>query len=70
MFFYYRVGFYRRFRELTFCYYSSSQTEQELNEKLADCLTKLQEAGVDKRDTEREVKFRETLATLKRTFPG
>ena len=31
---------------------------------------KLLQAGVDKRETEREVKLKETLANLKRVFPG
>ncbi|GAA5943343.1 cohesin subunit SMC1 [Sporobolomyces koalae] len=47
-----------------------SQTEAEYNEKLADTLTKLQEAGAEKREKDSEIKFKETLATLRRTFPG
>ncbi|GAA5911296.1 cohesin subunit SMC1 [Sporobolomyces salmoneus] len=47
-----------------------TQTEAEYNEKLADTLTKLQEAGAEKREKDSEIKFKEILATLKRTFPG
>lgn len=47
-----------------------SQTEVELNEKLYDTLQKLQQAGAEKQETEKEAKFKETLASLKRAFPG
>lgn len=30
----------------------------------------LQQAGADKQESERDIKFKETLANLKRTFPG
>lgn len=33
-------------------------------------MTQLVEAGADKQETERQAKFRETLASLQRTFPG
>ncbi|KAK4703834.1 structural maintenance of chromosome 1, partial [Phenoliferia sp. Uapishka_3] len=48
----------------------TAQTEAELNEKLLDCLNQLQQAGADKRESERDIKFKETLASLKRTFPN
>ncbi|WWD15974.1 hypothetical protein CI109_100398 [Kwoniella shandongensis] len=44
--------------------------ETELNERLQDTYNKLLQAGVDKRETEREAKLKETLASLKRVFPG
>ena len=49
---------------------AASQTEVELNEKLFDTLQKLQQAGAEKQETEKEAKFKETLASLKRAFPG
>lgn len=49
---------------------SNRQTETELNEKLVECINSLTQAGADKRESERDAKFRETLANLKRTFPG
>jgi len=44
--------------------------ETEVNGKLQDALQKLLQAGVDKRETDREAKLKETLASLKRIFPG
>jgi structural maintenance of chromosome 1 len=41
-----------------------------LNEKLQDAYHKLLQAGVDKRESEREVKLKEVLNNLKRVFPG
>ncbi|KAK4053210.1 Structural maintenance of chromosomes protein 1 [Microbotryomycetes sp. JL221] len=46
------------------------QTEQELNEKLHDTLLKLEQAGAAKQESARDAKFRETLSTMKKTFPG
>ncbi|BGP16097.1 hypothetical protein JCM10213_007524 [Rhodosporidiobolus nylandii] len=46
------------------------QTETEYNEKLQKTLTDLQAAGAEKQEKESEIKFKETLAALKRTFPG
>lgn len=46
------------------------QTVAELNEKLAQCLGSLQQAGADKNESNREAKTRETIASLKKTFPG
>ncbi|GAA5978729.1 hypothetical protein JCM11641_006157 [Rhodosporidiobolus odoratus] len=47
-----------------------AQTEAEYNEKLARTLTDLQAAGAEKQEKESEIKFKETLSALKRTFPG
>ncbi|GAA6012005.1 hypothetical protein JCM10207_003457 [Rhodosporidiobolus poonsookiae] len=47
-----------------------AQTEAEYNEKLMRTLTDLQAAGAEKQEKESEVRLKETLATLKRTFPG
>ncbi|KAL1406860.1 Structural maintenance of chromosomes protein 1 [Vanrija albida] len=44
--------------------------ETEANERLQDILNKLLQAGADKRESEREVRLKETLANLKRIFPG
>ncbi|WVQ78324.1 hypothetical protein IAT38_000409 [Cryptococcus sp. DSM 104549] len=44
--------------------------ETEINERLQDTYHKLLQAGVDKRENEREAKLKETLASLKRVFPG
>jgi hypothetical protein len=49
---------------------SLSQTEAELNEKLKEVMNKLLQAGADKQESERDAKLKETLAVLKRTFPG
>lgn len=47
-----------------------SQTETELNEKLADCMNHLIQAGADKLESERDVQLKATIASLMRTFPG
>ncbi|WVR05191.1 hypothetical protein IAU60_002203 [Kwoniella sp. DSM 27419] len=47
-----------------------SMRETEINERLQETYHKLLQAGVDKRETEREAKLKETLASLKRVFPG
>jgi len=46
------------------------QRHKELDEKLKDCLNKFIEADDGRRQTEREVKVKETIAALKRIFPG
>ncbi|KAH9930814.1 cohesin complex subunit psm1 [Amylocystis lapponica] len=46
------------------------QLETEINEKLLDVHQKLLQAGVDQRESEREVRLKETLANLQRIFPG
>jgi structural maintenance of chromosome 1 len=47
-----------------------SKLELEANEKLAEVMQKLLQAGVDKSESEREVKLKETLSNLQRTFTG
>ncbi|EGO04101.1 hypothetical protein SERLA73DRAFT_102460 [Serpula lacrymans var. lacrymans S7.3] len=49
---------------------SSQRLETETNEKLAEVYQKLLQAGVDKTESEKEVKLKETLASLQRIFPG
>ncbi|BGP39995.1 Structural maintenance of chromosomes protein 1 [Rhodotorula kratochvilovae] len=46
------------------------QTEAEYNEKLERTLQELQQAGAARQEKESETRFKETLATLKKTFPG
>ncbi|THH32095.1 hypothetical protein EUX98_g2090 [Antrodiella citrinella] len=47
-----------------------TQLEAETNEKLVDVHEKLLQAGVEQRESERDVKFKETLLNLQRLFPG
>ncbi|KAK4689768.1 structural maintenance of chromosome 1, partial [Tremellales sp. Uapishka_1] len=47
-----------------------SQAETILNERLQETYHQLLQAGVDKRETEREARLKEALASLKRVFPG
>ncbi|KAG5518171.1 hypothetical protein PMAC_003357 [Pneumocystis sp. 'macacae'] len=47
-----------------------AQKEVELNEKLQECLNKLLQINVDKRESERELKTKNIINTLKRIFPG
>lgn len=44
--------------------------EAEIDEKLQKVFRELLQAGVDKVETEREAKLKETLANLQRIFPG
>lgn len=44
--------------------------EAETNEKLTEVYSKILQAGVDKTQSERDVKLKETLSTLQRMFPG
>ncbi|KAG0167012.1 Structural maintenance of chromosomes protein 1 [Apophysomyces sp. BC1034] len=46
------------------------QKEVELNEKLQETLNKLLEAKTEQRESEKEIKFRESLAMMKQIFPG
>ncbi|KAF9116235.1 Structural maintenance of chromosomes protein 1 [Mortierella sp. AM989] len=46
------------------------KTELELNEKLTNTLNQLMEAKLDQRESEKEQRFKETLTSLKRIFPG
>ena len=59
---------FREFAALFTC--DGSQLETELGEKLAECQEKLLQAGVDKKESERDAKFKETFANLQRVFPG
>ncbi|KAJ8515491.1 hypothetical protein ONZ45_g7107 [Pleurotus djamor] len=47
-----------------------AQLEAEANEKLQNVYSQLLQAGVDKNESEREIKLKETLANLQRIFPG
>ncbi|KAG0708416.1 hypothetical protein DFH29DRAFT_479888 [Suillus ampliporus] len=47
-----------------------SRLETETNEKLADVYQRLLQAGVDRNESERETRLKETLASLQRIFPG
>ena len=46
------------------------QKETEINERLQDTFNKLLQAGVDKQESQREARLKETLSSLKRVFPG
>lgn len=46
------------------------QLEAQTNEKLVEVHNKLLQAGVDQRESEREVRLKDTLASLQRLFPG
>ena len=47
-----------------------SQLEQELNEKLNDIYHQLLQASVDRQESEKEARLKETLTNLSRIFPG
>ena len=49
---------------------ATARTRTELDEKLAEVARKLLEADDGRRASEKEVRIRETIATLKRTYPG
>ncbi|GMK58711.1 hypothetical protein CspeluHIS016_0601530 [Cutaneotrichosporon spelunceum] len=49
---------------------SISMRETELNDRLQETLRKLVEAGADKRESEKEIRLKENIATLRRLFPG
>ncbi|KAJ7246598.1 condensin complex subunit SMC1 [Mycena haematopus] len=46
------------------------QLEAQANEQLQNVFAQLLQAGVDKHESERETKLKETLANLQRLFPG
>lgn len=48
----------------------NSQSETELNEKLVETQQKLQQARVDRQESEREARQKEMLEELKRVFSG
>ncbi|KAJ6610416.1 condensin complex subunit SMC1 [Mycena sp. CBHHK59/15] len=47
-----------------------AQLEAQANEQLQSVYNQLLQAGVDKHESEREVKLKETLVSLQRLFPG
>ncbi|KAK4936403.1 Structural maintenance of chromosomes protein 1, partial [Elasticomyces elasticus] len=49
---------------------TTARQRTELNEKLQDVLRKLIEADDGKQASRKEIKIQETIATLKRTYPG
>ena len=49
---------------------SRSQQTTEINEKLADCYNKLNQAGADQRASDREIKLKEAIDGLKRSISG
>ncbi|KIY53050.1 condensin complex subunit SMC1 [Fistulina hepatica ATCC 64428] len=46
------------------------QLEDQIAEKLSNVHDQLLQAGVDKHESEKEVKLKETIASLQRVFPG
>jgi structural maintenance of chromosome 1 len=48
----------------------NSQLEKELEEKLNEVQAKLMHANVDRHESEREAKLKETLNNLQKIFPG
>ncbi|KAJ7598927.1 condensin complex subunit SMC1 [Mycena floridula] len=46
------------------------QLEAQANEKLASIYTQLLQAGVDRHESERETRLKETIQNLQRIFPG
>jgi len=49
---------------------SHSQLEKEINEKLGEIYHQLLQASVDRQESEKEAKLKETLTNLSRIFPG
>lgn len=60
----------REYNALTSERLRNAQKHTELDEKLQDCLHKLLEADDGRRQSEREVRMKETISALKRIFPG
>lgn len=50
--------------------FDDSQLEKEINEKLSDCHSKMTSADIDRKESERETKLKETFSNLQRIFPG
>lgn len=48
----------------------NSQLEAQANEKLQSVYQQLLQAGVDRNESERERKLKDTLTSLQRIFPG
>ncbi|KAK9461324.1 RecF/RecN/SMC protein [Lipomyces oligophaga] len=47
-----------------------SAKQDDLNEKLQECLTQLVDVHADKRESEHEMRLKETISSLKRLIPG
>lgn len=47
-----------------------SQTQTELNEKLEECLHKLNQARLERQESEKETRLKETVAGFQRSMPG
>lgn len=60
----------RQLQTLTAQRVQTGRQRTELDEKIADVLRKLLEADDGRRASEKEMRVRETVATLKRTYPG
>lgn len=60
----------RKLQRLTAQRVQTGRQRTELDEKIADVLRKLLEADDGRRASEKETRIRETVATLKRTYPG
>jgi len=60
----------REYNTMTSDRLRNAQKHKELNEKLQDCLVKLLEADDGRRQSEREIKVKETIVSLRRIFPG
>lgn len=51
-------------------YPPDSQLEKEINEKLHEIYQQLLQASVDRQESEKEARLKETLSNLSRIFPG
>ena len=60
----------KHFNHLTSERLRAAQSHTELEEKLNDVLHKLNDASVSQRESEKETRARETVAAMKRIFPG
>jgi structural maintenance of chromosome 1 len=47
-----------------------SQLEKQANEQLSTVYQQLLQAGVDKNESDREIKLKEVIASLQRVFTG
>ena len=50
--------------------FSPSKLQVEADEKLQKIYQQLLQAGVEKQESEKETKMKETIANLQRIFPG
>ncbi|KAI9778850.1 MAG: Structural maintenance of chromosomes protein 1 [Candelina submexicana] len=60
----------KEFNSLTSARLRAAQNQTELDEKLQEVLKKLLDADDGRRQSEKELRIKETIATLKRIFPG